>query len=419
MSSKWSTSLRVNHLISIAVVSSNTYIAANLTDSLNKTANAGINSLNSLDSCRNNTGMTNHITICIVQDDKVILAGLDSFNNLVSNLNSTHLRLKIIGSNLWRRYQDTILTLIWLLYTAIEEESYMSILLSLCDTQLSHAILGNNLTKGILNGFRRICHLNIQAFLILSHSCKGQLCFLAGKTAELFISKGVSQLTSSIRTEVEEDYSITIVYTLIVTYNNRNNKFVSYIISVGCIDSFHSVRSLDTFTTSNSIISFLNTLPAIVTIHCIVTTRQSGNCTAADFVNLRLQLSYILSCRGRIYITTIQESMHVYLLDTLLFGQLQQSIQMLAMAVNTAWRNQTHEMQSAAVCLYSIGYAEQSLVLKEISVLDCLGNTGKSLINNSACTNIGMSNLGVTHLSIRQTNIFARGKNMSSREFLL
>ena len=111
--------------------------------------------------------------------------------------------------------------------------------------------------------------------------------------------------------------------------------------------------------------------------------------------------------------------MYIYLFKALLLGKLQKAVEMLAVAVYAARGNQAHEMQGTAICLGSTGYAQESLVLEEIPVLDSLGNTGESLIDNPACTDIGMAYLGVAHLTVRQAYELAGSLNMGIRELLL
>ena len=45
---------------------------------------------------------------------------------------------------------------------------------------------------------------------------------------------------------------------------------------------------------------------------------------------------------------------------------------------------------------------KKCFILKEISVLYCLGNSCQILVNNAAGTNIHVTNLGISHLAIRQ-----------------
>ena len=88
------------------------------------------------------------------------------------------------------------------------------------------------------------------------------------------------------------------------------------------------------------------------------------------------------------------------------------------MAVYTAWGNEAHEMESAAIGLSLRSHTYQSLILEEITILDSLGDTGQCLINNTTGTDVGMTNLRVTHLTIRETNELARSLNMGGWEIL-
>ncbi len=198
----------------------------------------------------------------------------------------------------------------------------MGILLSFCNTQLGHTILGNNLTKGVGDGFRRICNLYIKAFLVLSHGNKGELQSLALKTAKLNISKCMSQLTGAVRTEVEEYNTISILHSLVVTYNSRNYELISYLICIRCLNACHCIISSHALAQRNGLISLLYTIPAVVAVHCIITTGQGSNLTTTDFSNLRLQLCNIFSCGGRINITAIKECMNIYILEALVLSEL-------------------------------------------------------------------------------------------------
>ena len=60
---------------------------------------AGIHSLNA-DSSLEHAGVADHIAVCKVQDDHIVLAALDALNALGSDFGSTHLGLQVVGGNL-------------------------------------------------------------------------------------------------------------------------------------------------------------------------------------------------------------------------------------------------------------------------------------------------------------------------------
>ena len=73
--------------------------------------------------------------------------------------------------------------------------------------------------------------------------------------------------------------------------------------------------------------------------------------------------------------------------------------------MHTAVRQQTENMQGGIEPLALVDSAHQSRILEEIAVLDGLGDAGQLLIYNAACTDVGVANLGVAHLAVRQTNV--------------
>ena len=102
---------------------------------------AAVNASYSLYDSVIDTGVADHVAVCVVEDDEILLVAVDSLDKLLGYDRSTHLRLKVICRNLRRRNQDSVLILERSLAASIEEESYMSIFLSLCDTQLTETCI--------------------------------------------------------------------------------------------------------------------------------------------------------------------------------------------------------------------------------------------------------------------------------------
>ena len=92
----WSTGLIVDHLLCVTMISTDKENTINLINCLYSSANALVNCLYSLDSCWDNTCMTNHIRVCKVDDDHIILATKDSCIELLAYLWSAHLWLEVI-----------------------------------------------------------------------------------------------------------------------------------------------------------------------------------------------------------------------------------------------------------------------------------------------------------------------------------
>ena len=83
--------------------------------------------------------MPYHVWIGKVNDDHIILPGLNCPGKFIAYLVRAHLRFQIIGGNLRRIHKNPVL--IRLLNAAVEEERHMCIFFRLCDTSLPKAAL--------------------------------------------------------------------------------------------------------------------------------------------------------------------------------------------------------------------------------------------------------------------------------------
>ena len=90
-----------------------------------------------------------------------------------------------------------------------------------------------------------------------------------------------------------------------------------------------------------------------------------------------------------------------YLMNT---GEIQQTIQMTAVAVNTARRYQTHQMQRFILLHTVIHYLLKSFVILQSVLTHGFIDSGQFLVHNSAGAHICVAYFAVAHLAIRQAN---------------
>ena len=110
--------------------------------------------------------------------------------------------------------------------------------------------------------------------------------------------------------------------------------------------------------------------------------------------------------------------MNIYLAQSLLLCHLKQSVKMCNMTVHTTIGKKSPQMQVRIIFLTIIHGCKQCLILKKVTVFDCLGNSGQILVNNAAGTDIHMSNLRVTHLSVWKSYCQAGSLSFYKRTFL-
>ena len=99
--------------------------------------------------------------------------------------------------------------------------------------------------------------------------------------------------------------------------------------------------------------------------------------------------------------------MNINLVQPVFLGQLQQTEQVINVAVNAAVGQQAHQVQGGTVLLAVFHRAQQGRVFKKVPVLNRLGDAGQLLVDDAARTDVGVANLRVAHLPVRKADIKA------------
>ena len=210
----------------------------------------------------------------------------------------------------------------------------MCIFLCFCNTCLFQTVCSQILTECICNLFFDKCNQFIFDRNIIF--CKAYKCCFYSvaslKSVKCVITESSCDLSCTIRTEVKENNRIIIFNRCnrfpVFNNNGRQNKFICCIFVVRSLDSFRSAYCLLAFTADKCTVCFLDTIPAVITIHSIVTSHNRCNFTYTDFFHLSFQFFYIFFTGCRWCVTSIQEAVYIYFLDALSLCQFQKSVNM-------------------------------------------------------------------------------------------
>ena len=82
---------------------------------------------------------------------------------------------------------------------------------------------------------------------------------------------------------------------------------------------------------------------------------------------------------------------------------------MCVVAVHSAIRQQTHKVKRGAVLFAVFHSGAKNGILIKITVMNGFGDMGELLIDYPAGAHVGVADLAVTHLPVRQTDIQTRG----------
>ena len=111
--------------------------------------------------------------------------------------------------------------------------------------------------------------------------------------------------------------------------------------------------------------------------------------------------------------------MNIYILEVILLAELEQSIEMFIMRVNTTIREKTPEMEIGTILLAVLDCSEKLFIFEEGTVFDVLGDQGQILVDDTAGTDIHMTYLGVTHLSVGKSDCESGCKTLNERALCL
>ena len=317
----------VDGIVGIAVVGNDDSLITVRLCGLNHVMHTCIDSHNGLLYSLIHTGMTHHVTIGKVHHNEIILVGADGLHQTVAYKVGAHLGLQVVCGHLGRRHQDTVLALERKLAPAVQEECHVCVFLSLGYMELLQTLGRDILAKGIVHVLlvKQDVHSRERSVI------RGQAVVLqAGNgvhplSIHVLLGEDYGQLLGTVITEVEEDNGIALLYTAVIRLvHDRLHELVGHALGVGFLHSLDHVGGFASLTAHKLVVRYLDTLPALVTVHCIVAAYYGGHLVTA----LHELVNESLAALG-VGVTAIHETVNVCLVNAVLACNVGQAEQML------------------------------------------------------------------------------------------
>ena len=280
--------LFVDHLVAVAVVSADEQLSVDFLDRLNDSADYLVNSFNSFDCSSFDAGMSDHVAVCEVDYDRVILAASDSTAESIAYFERTHFRLKVICSDLRGRNKNSVFARERFLNAAVEEECYVCIFLCLSCAELLHSELGEIFAEGVCddlflerNVLVRDCCIIVREYDELGNDSRASV-----EACEIIDAECTCHFAGAVRTEVEEDNGIAVFdrscRSAVFLYYERKNEFIRLAVCIRSSHAFNRTLDLDAFTLGHGIVSEFYTIPVVIAVHCIVAACNCSDCAGTD-----------------------------------------------------------------------------------------------------------------------------------------
>jgi len=124
----------------------------------------------------------------------------------------------------------------------------------------------------------------------------------------------------------------------------------------------------------------------------------------ADFGQLFLQLPYVVYSTVRRGVPAVHEGMNKNFCKTIFHRHPHQGQQMIKMTVDAAVRNQAQQMQTVVFGRQLLHGGDKDVIFFKFAGFHGPVDPGKILVHDASRADIQMANLGISHLSFRQTH---------------
>ena len=406
------TSVLGKHFFRIAVIRRNKCSATVLQHTFHHTTDALVHGSDSLFRCGNNACVPHHIAVGVVENHHIVLALFNFHNGTLAHFVSAHFRLQIVGGNLGGSNKHTAFVFVGGFHSAVEEESYVSVLFRFGNTQLCFAQFGKIFAQSVFVRFRFEGNVHpFKLFIVLSHASPMHFASLSVKvkSRKTALSEGTCHFTSPVGTEVEEYHGVAVFHRCngfaVLGDYGRQHEFVRYTFGVTCIECLNGVGcSAFANAQSKHVVGLFHTVPTVVSVHGVVSAAHGCDFAELQLLHVVTQLLYKACTACGRNVTSVHKTVNVHVVQSLTFGKIHQSHNVVDVRVNAATAQKSHKVKFAVVFACVFRSSQKCGIFEKVSVLDGLGDACQFLIDHTTCAYVEVSHFAVAHLSFGQAN---------------
>lgn len=356
-------------------------------------------------------GMAYHVAVGEVYDHEVVFVFADGGAQFVGNLIGAHFGLEVVGGNLGRRNQDTLLAFVGGFAAAVEEEGHVGVFLGFGYVELLFAVVGKVFAEGVLHillgeedvhaGKRSV----VGGHAVVLQSGQG----VHPLFGHVVLGEHYGELLGAVVAVVEEDYHVA---GLDGAVDGRvvdgEHEFVGHVGVVALLHGLNHVSGLLAFALHEEIVGHFHAVPAFVAVHGVVAADNRGYGAGALLAVLRQLLDEAFA-GARVGVTAVHEAVQEHFLKTVLLGDIAEGENMVERGVHAAGRGQTHEVDANAVFF---GVAESVFdfgVVENRAVGNGFVDFHEVLIYHAPCADVEVAYFRVAHLAVGEAHVFAGG----------
>src|ERR1043166_8613860 len=429
-------SRRIDHLLTVSVIRRHDGCAAPSQNCIHHAPDAGINRLDGLDGGTQIAGVTDHVSVGIVEDEQIILIRCDAAEHFLGDREGGHFRFLVVRRDVPRAgNEESLLTRKGLVAIVVEEKSHVRIFLRLGASKLPQSEAGRIRAQNV-DHLRRSLegHMHRQPSLVLTHRAIIKIVdlrtslkslplagftFDVGHEREVVENERPGQLPRPVSAEIEKDHTVARANRPHARCNGRNDELIARstrlrgVLVIVDRSSFGRRKRLAD-AVGQQAIGLLHPIPPIVAVHGVVTPDNAGHRIDAALLALLLDLLDETLTGPRRRVAPISDRMNK---DTVarkakLNAHVHERIKVIECAVNLAVATQTQKVNRSAGCGSMREYLEEGRDFEEGTVPDRSRNAHLFLINNATGPDVLMADFAVAHYASGQADIFAARMNL-------
>ena len=408
----------IDGIVSVSVVGNDDGFVARCLRCLDDFANALINGLHSGLDGFVNTGVAHHITIREIDDDEVVLVEFDGLDQLVLHLVSAHLGLEVVGCNLRTCHEDALLAFVGSLSAAVEEEGDVCVLLCLGSMELLQALAADVFAQCVLHVLLREKDVNTsEAGIVRRHAVVLEARDgLHALLNHILLSEDDGEFLSAVVAVVEEDDHVAFLDgTVNLAVVDGLDELVGHAFVVAVLHSFEEVCCLFALAADEQVVCNLHAFPTLIAVHCIEAANDAGDDGVACLVAFVDELFDEADAALRVGIATVHKAVDVSFAYAVFLTNLDEFEEVVERRVYAAVAGQAHQVDALASLLGVFVGADDFWVFQNAAVCAGAVDFHQILIDDATGTDVQVTHLAVTHLSIGQTYILTTCQKLAVR----
>ena len=297
----------------------------------------------------------------------------------------------------------------------------MGVFLRLGDAQLALAGLGDRLAQGVADQLfvEKDVHAG-EGGVVRREAAVVERNGVHSLFRHVLLRQHGGQLTGAVVAEIVEDDGVAFLDLgegrAVLGDHDRLDELVGHVGVVGRLDAVDGGLESRALALDEQVVGLLDAGPALVAVHRVEAAAH-GSDLARGLGHLLLELLEEALAAARVGVAAVHEGVDIDLFQAVLLGDTEELIDMLQGGVHAAGGGEAHQVELLAGVLDVVVNRLDLGIVEEFVVADRHVDLDEVLVHHAAGAEVHVTDLGVAHLPVRQTDILAAGLQVAGRIF--